>query len=58
MDKDEVFSFLDGLRASGVTNMWGAGAYLEQVYDMNKRDAKDYLLEWMRTFSERQNVAK
>ena len=58
MDKDEVFLFLDGLRASGVTNMWGAGAYLEQVYDMNKRDAKDYLLEWMRTFSERQNVAK
>ena len=58
MDKEEVFLFLDGLRASGVTNMWGAGAYLEQVYDMNKRDAKDYLLEWMRTFSERQNVAK
>ena len=53
MDKDEVFFFLDGLRASGDTNMWGAGIYLEQVFDMNKSQAKHYLLEWMRTFAER-----
>ncbi len=58
MDKEEVFYFLDGLRASGDTNMWGAGAYLELVFGMDKVQAKHYLLEWMKTFSERQNVAK
>jgi hypothetical protein len=51
-----VFYFLDGLRASGDTNMWGAGVYLEMVFGMNKSQAKYYLLEWMKTFAERHSA--
>ena len=56
MNKEEVFLFLDALRETGATNMWGAGVYLQEAFDMNKSEAKQYLLEWMRTFSERKNA--
>ena len=44
--------FLNELRRSGVTNMFGAGAYLEQEFGLTKKGAGDVLVEWMRTFSE------
>ena len=31
---DEHLEYLDGLRDSGVTNMYGAGRYLEQWFDI------------------------
>jgi hypothetical protein len=49
----EVFEFLDRLRESGVTNMYGAGAYIEREFSMEKAEAKDLLIKWMKTFSER-----
>lgn len=51
--QDEVNFFLDGLRESGVTNMYGAGPYIQDQYDIDKRTAHKFLLEWMRTFAER-----
>jgi hypothetical protein len=30
---DEHLEFLDDLRESGVTNMWGAQAYLEEAFE-------------------------
>jgi len=50
-DREEVFAFLDILRQSGVTNMFGAGPYLEQAFDIDRREAKTVLLEWMRQYS-------
>lgn len=50
MDKSEMFEFLDDLRESGVTNMFGAGKYLEQEFNIDKSQAKEILLEWMRNF--------
>ena len=55
-DKETVFDYLDGLRESGVTNMYGAGAYLEAEFGMSADDAKKLLLEWMRSFKERHPV--
>ena len=52
-NKDEVFVYLDSLRESGVTNMFGAGPYVQSAYDCDKKEARDLVLEWMKTFSER-----
>jgi len=51
IDKSEMFEYLDTLRESGVTNMFGAGPYLEQVFDIDRREAKAVLLEWMKQYS-------
>jgi len=44
----EVFEFLDGLRESGITNMFGAGEYLEEEFDLEKRHARIFLTKWMK----------
>lgn len=49
----EVFEYLDDLRDSGVTNMFGAGAYLMADFGLGREDAHGFLAEWMRTFSDR-----
>ncbi len=45
--------FLDDLRESGVTNMWGGTAFLMKAFNLNETDARSILIEWMETFSER-----
>ena len=52
-NKELLFKYLDGLRASGVTNMFGAGPYLVREFGMSKEGARDTLSEWMETFEER-----
>lgn len=53
MNKEEVFVFLDDLRDSGVINMFGASSYIESAFGLKRFEAKELLLEWMKTFSER-----
>ena len=48
-----VFSYLDRLRESGTVNMFGAGVYVEDVFDLRKFEAKGLLIKWMTTFDER-----
>ena len=50
---NEHLEYLDLLRKSGVINMFGARTYLMNEFSINKYEAKDILLYWMRTFSER-----
>jgi len=49
----EVNIFLDVVRSSGVTNMFGAGSYIQEHFGVSKYEARDFLSEWMKTFSER-----
>ena len=52
--QDDVNKFLDILRESGVTNMYGAGAYIQQRFtNVTENDAQQFLVKWMETFSER-----
>lgn len=53
IDKQEMFEYLDTLRETGVTNMFGAGPYLEQAFDIDRREAKNVVLEWMKTYGQR-----
>ena len=43
-------AYLDALRESGVTNMFGAGPYLVAEFGLTSREAREILAEWMRTF--------
>jgi len=49
-DKKEVFDYLDALRESGVTNMFGASPYLEDRFGLTRHDARALLIEWMEGF--------
>ena len=41
------FEFLNRLRESGETNMYGASPYLACAFDLPKREASKILVEWM-----------
>ena len=49
-DNEESLYYLFNLRESGVTNMFGAAAYLERDLGLNKKTAKEVLLFWMSNF--------
>ncbi len=51
--EEEVFEFLDRLRESGATNMMGAGPYVEERFDISRREARPFVIKWMETFSAR-----
>jgi len=48
----EYFRFLDYLRISGVTNMYGASPYLVEEFDLPRNEAKAVLSAWMQTFDD------
>ena len=46
------FKFLDRLRESGSTNMFGAAPILSEYLGIDKPKARNILSIWMKTFSE------
>lgn len=55
--EDEHLEFLDKLRESGITNMFGAPEYVEKAFGLTRREASDAVKYWMESFEERQNDA-
>lgn len=51
--RQEFFEYLDELRESGRTNMFGAGPYLQGEFKVTKREAHEILLDWMASFDQR-----
>jgi hypothetical protein len=47
---EEYFRFLERLRKSGITNMFGAVPYLMEFFQIEKEEAKDILLKWMENY--------
>jgi len=45
------FDYLDGLRESGVTNMFGAATFLEGTFNLTRKEAREVLTGWTGTFS-------
>jgi len=56
IDTQEVFSFLDALRDSGATNMFGAAPYIQREFGVDRTRARALLLEWMKSYSSRKGV--
>tara|TARA_R110000803_G_scaffold153090_1_gene218004 strand:+ start:926 stop:1078 length:153 start_codon:yes stop_codon:yes gene_type:complete len=48
---EEQRDYLNELRESGETNMFGASSYLEQEFDLEKHEAREVLAVWMATFA-------
>lgn len=47
---NEYYEYLEELRKSGETNMFGAGPYLEQEFGLTRREALDILMKWMKEY--------
>lgn len=44
---EEVMDYLDDLRDSGATNMWGAGEYLQARFGLVGKGQDNVLFYWM-----------
>lgn len=49
----KYYEFLDELRDSGATNMYGARPYLADAFDLDRKESAAILTDWMETFSNR-----
>jgi hypothetical protein len=59
----EFYTYLDALRRSGATNMWGAAPYLIEEFDMNdtpggEQKAGLIVADWMDTFTARREAGE
>lgn len=53
VEQEVIDEYLDDLRESGITNMYGAGAYVENAFDLDGKTAREALGYWMKHFGER-----
>ena len=44
--------YLEWLRQSGITNMWGASPYIAAEFGLSQREASDILVQWIKSFDE------
>ena len=50
LDQEVVFRFLEALRKSGVTNMFGAAPYIEEQFGCSRQEARHWLLKWIESY--------
>lgn len=48
---DPVWVYLEKLRRSGVTNMFGATPYLMEEFGMSEKEATKALANWMKNYN-------
>lgn len=48
--KPEHKKYLDKLRESGATNMFGATPFLMEEFGLEKKEARAILAEWIKSF--------
>ena len=53
---DEHLEYLDVLRESGETNMYGAESWLIMSFPLEKDEARDVLQYWMKSFDSRHDI--
>ena len=53
--KEEIFTFLNDVRESSAVNMFEGGRLIQEQYGLSRYEARDILLEWMKTYP--RNVA-
>ena len=51
--QEEVYQFLDELRESGVTNMFGASPYIIKEFHVTRYEANRLLNKWMVDWNKR-----
>jgi len=53
----KYIDYLNALRESGITNMFGAGEYLMDTFDLQKVEARKILSNWMKNFQAYQKAS-
>jgi hypothetical protein len=48
----EYFIYLENLRKSGVTNMFGAGPFLQEEFNLDSHESRRVLSDWMTNYTE------
>jgi len=56
--EQEAMVFLNSLRESGVTNMFGAAPFVEDEFGIDRGEARRILQLWMRNFNEEGDYAE
>jgi hypothetical protein len=52
-DWEEYYKTLEGIRRTGVVNMWGAAPYLKACYPkMSEAEANEILCNWISNYNE------
>lgn len=54
MSNNDYYNYLEWLRRTGTTNMFGAGIYLEEEFDLDESEARKILMFWMNHYDELQ----
>ena len=47
---ENYFAYLNALRESGITNMYGAAPHLQEEFNLSRVEARDIVLKWMESF--------
>lgn len=51
MTNNNYWIFLENLRRSGATNMFGAAPYLESAFGLSRQEAHKILMDWMSNYN-------
>ena len=51
MTTNKYWLYLESLRQSGVTNMFGASPYLAQAFGISLEEADKILIDWMKNYN-------
>lgn len=51
MTDNKYWIYLEELRKSGATNMYGAVPYLQEAFDLEYEEAKRILVDWMQNYN-------
>ena len=51
MTENPYWIYLEELRRSGVTNMYGAGPYVQQEFGVSRREAIKIVADWMKNYN-------
>ena len=51
MTDNKYWLYLERLRRSGVTNMYGAGPYVQQEFGVSRREAIKIVGDWMKNYN-------
>ena len=49
--KNKYWIYLENLRKSGVTSMFGAAPYLEKSFGLSRKEATEILSDWMKNYN-------
>ena len=49
--EQRIFNTLDVIRESGKINMFEAPRHIADMFDINKRDARDVFIAWTKQFN-------